>query len=97
MANVIVRPRARHQLRRALEWWVRNRDKAPTALEDDFAETRNLIGENPNIGQSFRGRKPGTRRILMKRVRYYIFYRIDENGDVEIVSVWHASRRPPKL
>jgi plasmid stabilization system protein ParE len=32
----------------------------------------------------------------MERVSYYLFYRIRTNGDIDILQLWHASRRPPK-
>jgi len=35
--------------------------------------------------------------MLLERIRYYIYYRISARDDVEIISVWHASRRPPRL
>ena len=97
MRVVIVLPRAQRQFRKALDWWERNRDKAPMALLDDFIETRELIAETPSIGKVYRGRGPGVRRVLMERVRYYVYYRLNADDDVEIIAIWHASRRPPRL
>jgi len=34
---------------------------------------------------------------MLDRIRYYLYYRVNANGDVEVLSVWHASRRPPRL
>ena len=39
----------------------------------------------------------GIRRMLLERIRYYIYYRILPVGDIEVICVWHASRRPPRL
>ena len=33
---------------------------------------------------------------LLERVRYYVYYRVLDEI-VEVISVWHASRRPPHL
>ena len=97
MRSVIVLPRAQRQLQRAVDWWFFNRDKAPGAVTDEFVEMRDRIAENPAIGKAIHGRRAGIRRVLMERVRYYLYYRVNSNGDVEVLSVWHASRRPPRL
>jgi plasmid stabilization system protein ParE len=76
---------------------VLNRDKAPHALEEDWAEALTFIGDHPNVGQfSSRQRRGIVRRVELERSRYYLFYRINRNGDIDILQLWHASRRPPK-
>jgi plasmid stabilization system protein ParE len=97
MRRYIVMPRAQRQIRAAVEWWYRNRDKAPGAFTEELDETRDLIVDKPAIGHIVHARRPGTRRVLMERVRYYLYYRLNPDGDVEVLSVWHASRRPPRL
>jgi plasmid stabilization system protein ParE len=96
MPSLIVRPRARRQLQAAERWWVQHRDKAPEAFDEDVAAGLESIVTNPHIHQRVHG-KPSMRRILLERVRYYIYYRIMATGDIEVLSVWHASRRPPRL
>jgi len=97
MRAFLITPRAQRQLRKAVEWWLQNRDKAPWAFVEEFDETRDLVVESPTIGHIVRGRRPGMRRVLMERVRYYVYYRLNARGDVEVLAVWHASRRPPHL
>jgi toxin ParE1/3/4 len=41
------------------------------------------------------GRVPGTRELLVPKTRYLIPYRF-RRGTIEILRVFHASRRPPK-
>jgi plasmid stabilization system protein ParE len=41
-------------------------------------------------------RKGIVRRYSMERVNYYLFYRINSTGDIDILQLWHSSRRPPK-
>src|SRR5436309_15612617 len=95
--RVIVLPRAQRQILRALRWWALNRDKAPDGLEEDWAEALAFIANNPNAGQfSSRQRRGIVRRVELERSRYYLFYRINTNGDIDILQLWHASRRPPK-
>jgi plasmid stabilization system protein ParE len=88
--------RARQQLLRALSWWYRHRDKAPNAFDEDLEETWELLINNPDVGSPVRSRRPGARRVLMERVRYYVYYRSHEDV-IEVTAIWHASRRPPRL
>jgi plasmid stabilization system protein ParE len=49
------------------------------------------------VGTQERG---GTRRhVLLRRIRYYVYFRVVNDGAlVEILAVWHASRgRRPRL
>ena len=95
--RVVVTPRAQKQVLRALHWWARNRDKAPDALEDDWVEALEFIANNPQAGHFSRRQRRGiVRRVQLDRSRYYLFYRVNTNGDIDILQLWHASRRPPK-
>jgi plasmid stabilization system protein ParE len=96
MRTVIITPRARRQLTAAVRWWLAHRDKAPEAFDEDVAAGIGAISESPSIHSRIDHRR-GIRRMLFERIRYYIYYRISVRGDVEIISVWHASRRPPRL
>lgn len=75
-------PRARRQLRAAITWWYRNRDKAPSALVEEFDETVAVIVETPGVGKPVPARRPGVRRVLSERVRYYVYYRVNASGDI---------------
>jgi plasmid stabilization system protein ParE len=95
--RVVVTPRAQRQILRALRWWARNRDKAPEGLEEDWVEALALVGDSPHVGKfSSRQRLGIVRRVELDRSRYYLFYRINTNGDIDILQLWHASRRPPR-
>ena len=51
------------------------------------------LAEHPALGRP--GRVPGTRELVVPRTRYVVPYRV--RGDaVEILRVFHTSRRPPK-
>jgi plasmid stabilization system protein ParE len=90
-------PRARRQLLAALSWWYANRDKAPNAFDEDLNATWELLENAPEIGKAVSARRPGVRRILMERVRYYVYYRVVTSDAIQIIAVWHSSRRPPLL
>jgi toxin ParE1/3/4 len=52
-----------------------------------------LLAKQPAMGRH--GRVPGTRELVIPKTRYLIPYRV-HNGVIEILRVFHASRRPPK-
>ena len=94
---VIITPRARRQIASAKAWWQRNRDKAPTALRDEIDRGLDLLVEQPNIGTPvYRTRRPGVRRFYLDRVRYDLYYEV-RGKILFVLSLWHSSRRPPKL
>lgn len=52
-----------------------------------------LLAHQPGIGRP--GRVPGTRELVVAKTRYIVPYRV--RGDtVEILRVFHTSRRPPR-
>lgn len=52
-----------------------------------------LLSEQPGMGRP--GRVPGTRELVVTRARYLIPYRV-RAASVEILRVFHTSRRPPR-
>ncbi len=50
------------------------------------------LADQPGLGRP--GRVPGTRELVVPKTRYVVPYRV--NGEaVEILRVFHTSRRPP--
>lgn len=96
MRAVIIMPRAKRQLRAAELWWEAHRDKAPHAFNEDIAAGLKAIAESPFIYPHYNAKR-AIRRMLLERIRYYLYYRVSTGGDIEILTVWHASRRPPRL
>lgn len=87
-------PRARGEIREALLWWRENRTKAPNALAEELMSTIRFIRENPGAGLKVHGAPEGFHYTQLKRVRYLLYYQ--DAGVVRVLSLWHASRRPPK-
>jgi len=85
--EIILSPRARRQLLVALAWWYSHRDKAPDAFDEDLNATWELLGSAPDVGKAVSARRPGVRRVLMERVRYYVYYRVAARGVVEITAI----------
>ena len=90
--RVKISARAASQVRKAAEWWVRNRPAAPGAIGVDFRESVALLAEQPGIGTKYEGaRAPGVRRLFLGRVGYFIYYKA-EGGTLHVLAFWHASR-----
>lgn len=70
----------------------------PEAARDVVAriyQAIELLGDNPAIGRP--GRVPGTRELVVPRSHYIVPYRVSSRLQrVEILRVFHASRRLPK-
>lgn len=88
--------RAAREIRAASEWWDENRPAAPDAFRDAIDKAFELIRTQPKIGAVAANIKlPGVRRILLSRVRYYLYYRVKRKPHaVEVVAIWHMSRYP---
>jgi plasmid stabilization system protein ParE len=94
--EVVFSLRAGRQLDAAFRWWRANRDKNPDAFDEAVADSRKLLAMNPCVGKRIWTPTGIMRRILLEKVRYYLYYRVTEER-VEVISVWHSSRRPPRL
>ena len=52
-----------------------------------------LLAAQPSLGRP--GRVPGTRELVVQKTRYLVPYRV-QGEQVEILRVFHTSRRLPK-
>jgi plasmid stabilization system protein ParE len=84
-------PTAAQQAADARDWWYENRDKAPTAFDDDLSELVELLAQAPHWVGARVAQRPGVRRAVLPRVRYYVYFTIAE-ATVTIIAVWHTSR-----
>ncbi|HEY4641365.1 MAG TPA: type II toxin-antitoxin system RelE/ParE family toxin [Thermoanaerobaculia bacterium] len=87
---------AERQLAAAGAWWRRNRDKAPDAFDEEMQSALLYLSENLASSTSYRhARRSDVRRYLIERIRYHIYFRVV--GDtIQVLRIWHASRRPPR-
>jgi plasmid stabilization system protein ParE len=69
-----------------------NRDKAPAAFDEELDAIVTSLERDPEqIGQPQRERH--RRRVLLRRIRYYLYFRVVDNGAmVQVLALWHASR-----
>ncbi len=97
---VVFWARAARQVESASEWWRENRQDSPEALSDELVRTLDLIARQPGIGlPATNVRLSGVRRILLPRVRYFLFYRVAPRRQlVEVLAFRHTKRGSnPKL
>ncbi len=81
----------------ARSWWLRNRDKAPEAFDEEIERAFELLLNAPHVGKPSRSRHGKLiRRLTLERIRYYLYYRV-ERDRIQLLSLWHTSRRPPRL
>jgi plasmid stabilization system protein ParE len=83
---------------------LRNLDEEATYIAaDDAAAARLVVDrvlkavarlvEQPGLGRP--GRVPGTRELVVRNTRYIVPYRV-RGEEVQILRVFHTSRRPPQ-
>ncbi len=93
--DVVLLREAEDQLDRILLWWEENRTKAPDAVEEDLLEAKDQLAHAPESGSPDR-KRPGRWRLLLPRIRYYLYYTVDHDaGRVSIEAIWHTSRLGP--
>ncbi len=95
--RVKISARAASHVRRIAEWWAEHRPAAPGAVRTDIGDALALLAEQPGIGAVHEGgRTQGVRRLLVGRIRYFIYYRATHDT-LEVLAVWHVSRgkQPP--
>lgn len=94
MVPVVVAPRARAQLRKAVERWGREHQGETSRLGEAFARALELLAEFPNLGIGIGQR--GRRRLLLPDVGYHVYYSYRAER-VEVAAVWYAGReRSPR-
>ena len=67
--------------------------QAAKLIVKKITQTVNALKENPALGKA--GRIVGTRELIIANTPYLIPYRI-KNNSIEILRVFHCSRKPPK-
>lgn len=85
-------PEADAQIAAIDEWWRRHRLAAPDLFLDELQASLDLVAGAPAIGRSYpQSPVPATRRILLRRSRYHVYY-VAPESEVWILAVWHAQR-----
>jgi plasmid stabilization system protein ParE len=93
---LVVWSQATREIEEASEWWYANRQASPHALSEDVARAFALLTLQPGIGVPARSeRLRNIRRLTLRRVGYFLFYRVvPEREEVQVLRFRHARRRP---
>lgn len=91
--RVDVSPRALRHIDAALDWWRRNRDKAPSLLIDELEEAFDIIRLAPEAGRyAATATLRGVRRLQLPKTRYTLYYQVRSRGHARVIALTHQSR-----
>ena len=93
-----VAARADRQIRKADAWWRKNRLFAPLLFAEELEAAFELLAQFPQAGEAVSHRRiGGLRRVLLSRVQYHLYYTYAAEKVIEVLALWHTSRRtmPP--
>lgn len=92
--RLIVARNAEREIREAAQWWDENRPLARELFRQELARGFDLITTHPEIGpRATSTRAEGIRRLHLGRIRFYLYYRIRQDGKaVQVLALWHTSR-----
>ncbi len=75
------------------DWWSLHRQKAPGLFDSELARGLSFLAAAPLTGMVHPGLPGETRRLLLRRSRYHLYYRVFESERrVEVVAIWHSSQ-----
>ncbi|CAN5142224.1 type II toxin-antitoxin system RelE/ParE family toxin [soil metagenome] len=84
-------PEAAADLRDAVTFIAGDDPRAADEVEDRILAAVERLRAYPESGRG--GRRTGTRELVVRRTPYLIVYRV-RAASIDIVRVWHTSRRP---
>lgn len=92
--SLILWARAAREIEQASDWWRANRLGSPEALADELTGAFDLVSLQPGVGAPARSaRLRNVRRLLLRRVGYFLYYRVvPERGEVQVLRFRHARR-----
>ena len=92
--------RASRQVERASSRWQEFRPSAPFLFEQELEEALRLLLTTPKLGVPYpTARRPGLRRLLLRKTEYHVYYALEREETVIVIhSLWGARRgRGPTL
>lgn len=84
---------ALRNFREEFEYIAAENPVAATLVAKRIRDAVTLLAENPALGRQ--GRVTGTRELVVPKTRYLVPYRV-RHGRIEIIRVFHTSRKPPQ-
>ena len=89
-------PRARDEIQRIGAWWKKERKLARDSFSRELRTAMALLRAHPNCGRLCDALGfEGVRRLLLRRTRHHLYYRVDASAKIVIIlAIRHTSRRP---
>ena len=97
--KLVYAPRAKREIKHALNWWANNRLDAPTMLADELDEHLDKLLKTPHLGEPW-GERGGIeiRKVLLPRTKKKLFVMHPAPDELHIICFWGGQRgREPKL
>ncbi len=89
--------RALRQATSVARWWRRNRAAAPFLFDEELDALVATLRAGNALGTEYPARD-GTRRALLPRSRYHVYYEIERDDGIVVLAIWHTARgREPRL
>jgi plasmid stabilization system protein ParE len=91
--TILITPSAHRHIVEAVLWWRANRLEAPGLLEEQLDQALLRLAEKPHLGRRPTSQRQDLYRYSLRRVGYYVLYRVRPKLQrIEVVAVWHARR-----
>ena len=88
--------RGKGDLRQIQSWIAYDNPMAALRVATRILQTVELLSDFPKLGRVWED--GSTRALVVPRLPYRIHYRLDEHAEtVEVLTVIHTRRRPPRL
>ena len=97
--RVIFGPEAQEHLTEVVRGVKAERRGDLSLLRRELQSAAAMLTELPAAGSPYLlARQAGVRRLLLRKSRYHLYYRVDrEQEKIQILALWHTSRRRPPL
>ena len=71
----------------------------PQAFDEELEDLVSQLEREPDVVGQHARNMAGRRRVFIKRIRYYAYFRVVNDGQrVQVLAFWHTSRgREPNL
>lgn len=90
--TVVFLRRAAREIEAVDEWWRANRIAAPELFVSELDAVLSAVALMPSLGAPAKAQRArGLRRVLLRRTRYHVYYRVRDDV-LEVLAVWHAAR-----
>jgi putative Mg2+ transporter-C (MgtC) family protein len=91
--RLIVTPRAQRQIARERSWWLRNRDKAPAAFDEELERGFLLLLDRPHAGHRVQTKRRGGARVIhLDRIRYDLITKCEKRSSSSFSGTPAAAR-----